>query len=139
MAKSFELIDHAADIGIQARADTLAELLEALVEGLVEVICPRAAVSPHDTRSVAVQAEDAEATTVEFLNAVLRVIQAEHFMVAGVAVAQASATAVSAELAGEPYDPAKHEIEHEVKAATYHEVKVAREGGRWFGRVICDL
>lgn len=139
MAKSYELIDHAADIGIEARADTLGELLEALAEGLAAVICLPAAVTPRDTRAVAVRAEDAEAATVDFLNAVLRVIQAEHFMVASVAVAQASATAVSAELAGEPYDPARHEIEREVKAATYHELKVAREGGRWFGRVICDL
>ena len=88
---------------------------------------------------MAVRAEDAEATTVDFLNAVLRLIQMEHFMVARVAVREASATAVSAEVTGEPYDAARHQIAREVKAATYHELKVARAGGRWFGRVICDL
>jgi SHS2 domain-containing protein len=139
MAKSYALIEHAADIGIEARADTLEELLEALAEGLAGVICPLATVRRRDTRALTVQAEEVEATTVDFLNALLRLMQVEHFLVTGVAVRQASPTAVSAELAGEPYDVGRHEIVREVKAVTYHELKVAREGRRWFGRVICDL
>jgi SHS2 domain-containing protein len=138
MAKSYQLIDHAADLGIDARGDSRAELLEALAEGLAEVICPPKTVSPREVRRVAVQAEDGEAATVDFLNALLRLIQAEHFLVAAVKV-QATETAVCAEVAGEPYDPARHELAREVKAVTYHELKVARERGRWYGRVICDL
>ena len=139
MAKSYQMIDHAADIGIEAHADTLQELLEALAEGMIQVICPPSTVRPSASRTVAVAAEDAEATAVDFLGAVLRLIQMEHFMVAKVTVGQASPTAVSAEVTGEPYDPARHEIAREIKAVTYHELLIALQRGRWHGRVICDL
>ncbi len=139
MAKSHQTIEHAADIGIEARADSLEELLEALAEGLAELVCPPATVSPRQTRPLAVTAEDAEVATVDFLNALLRLIQVDHFMVARVRVQQAAAGAVSAEVAGELYEASRHEWAREVKAVTYHRLKVAREGDRWSGRVICDL
>jgi SHS2 domain-containing protein len=140
MAKSYEMIDHTADAGLEARADTLAELLEALAEGMADVICPPSSVAPRARRTVAVVAEDLEAAAVDFLSAVLKVIQVEHFMVAKVTVREATSNALSAEVAGEPYDPAKHELAREIKAVTYHQLKIARvEDGRWFGRVIFDL
>jgi SHS2 domain-containing protein len=138
MAKSHQMIDHGGDVGIEAHADSREELLEALAEGVAEVICPPSAVRPRETRKLSVQAEDIEAATVDFLNALLRLIQVEHFLVAAVK-ARVSRNALAAEVAGEPYDPARHELAREVKAVTYHELKVARQGERWYGRVVCDL
>jgi SHS2 domain-containing protein len=138
MAKSHEMIEHAGDVGIEAHADSREELLEALAEGVAEIICPPRTVHPHETRKLVVQAEDIEAATVDFLNALLRLIQVDHFLVAAVTV-RVSDGAVSADVSGERYDPVWHELAREVKAVTYHELKVARQGSRWYGRVICDL
>jgi SHS2 domain-containing protein len=140
MAKSYEMIDHMADVGIEARADTLEELLEALAEGMAEVICPPSAVAPQARRTVAVVAEDLEAAAVDFLSAVLRLIQVERFMISKVSVREVSGNSLAADVVGEPYNPGKHEIAREIKAVTYHQLKIVRdEDGRWFGRVIFDL
>jgi SHS2 domain-containing protein len=40
---------------------------------------------------------------------------------------------------GEPFDPDRHELDVEVKAITYHGLKVEREGDRWLAEVIVDL
>ena len=139
MAKHCETLDHTADVGLLARADTLGELFEALAEGLCDVICLRGSVAAARRRNIAVDAEDIEALAVDFLNEVLWQVQTEHFAVAGVEVRHISETALAAELAGEPHDPRRHETRTEVKAVTYHELKVAREGDGWVGRVILDL
>ena len=139
MVKHCETLDHTADVGLLARADTLGELFEALAEGLCDVICLRGSVAPARRRKVAVDAEDTEALAVDFLNEVLWQLQTEHFAVASVEVRQISETAMAAELAGEPFDPKRHETRTEIKAVTYHELKVAREGDGWIGRVILDL
>ena len=183
MAKQCETFDHTADVGLLARADTPAELFEALAEGLADYICPRDTVRPREIRTLSVEAEDIEALAVDFLAAVLNVIQADRFMVAAVRVVEcggvncpgidplslegrgwpegpgegdASRTEspspcplpsrereahskVTAELSGEPFDPARHEIHTEVKAVTYHLLKVAQEGGLWTGRIVLDL
>jgi SHS2 domain-containing protein len=40
---------------------------------------------------------------------------------------------------GEPYDPARHVLAHEVKAITYHELKVEQTADGWLAEVIVDI
>jgi len=139
MTKHWETFDHTADVGLAATGDTLAELFEALGEGLCEIICPTGQVAAERTRRIAVRAEDVEALAVDFLSRIMLAIQAEHFVVAAVKVGTISEAAVEAELAGEPFDPARHELRTEVKAVTYHQLRIARQGAHWAGRVILDI
>jgi SHS2 domain-containing protein len=137
--KRWEFMDHTADVGLTAEADSLGELMEALAEGLADVVCVREFVRLREVRRVDVSAGDREALALDFLAAVLNVLQADHFLVASVRVPRATETSLTAELAGEEYDAGRHEIRTEVKAATYHLLKVEKEGQVWKGRVILDL
>jgi SHS2 domain-containing protein len=139
MAKHCETFDHTADVGLSARADTLGELMEALAEGLCDVVCDRSRVEPVERRRLRVAAEDTEALAVDFLAKVLLTLQADRFLIAQVRVEQAGETALAAELAGQTYDPNRHEIRTEVKAVTYHQLSIVRDGAGWAGRVILDL
>jgi SHS2 domain-containing protein len=42
-------------------------------------------------------------------------------------------------LHGEPFDPERHPRGIEVKAATYHQARVEREGDRWVAVVYVDV
>jgi len=141
LAKHCEIFDHTADVGLKARADTPGELMEALAEGLADLICPQRQVEPVRTRQISVRAEDLEALAVDFLAEVMNLLQVERFVVAAVRVTDIdpAAASLTAELAGEPYDPARHEIATEVKAVTYHQLRITRDGQTWTGRVILDL
>ena len=139
MSGHCETFEHTADVGLRARADTPAELMAALAEGLAEVICPRAQVQAEQTRSLEVHAEDREALAVDFLWDVMSLIQFDHFVVAAVRVDHADDTSMRAVLSGQPYDPARHELAAEVKAVTYHGLKVVREADGWMAEVILDL
>jgi SHS2 domain-containing protein len=140
MAKHCEPFDHPADVGLAAWADTLAELYEALAEGLAELICPRSAVRPTQSRTLEVRAEDREALAVDFLCAVLSAIQEDRFLVASASVTCEDAPpALRAVLCGEPYDQRRHELHIEVKAVTYHQLEIAQRAGRWHGKVLLDL
>ena len=139
MAKRYWTFDHTADIGLGAEADSLGELMEALGEGLAESICPRGSVARRQNRSIAVAAEDVEALAVDFLSEIMIAIQTDGFVVAGVQVSRATQNSICADLAGEPYDPARHEIVTEVKAVTYHQLRIASDAGQWTGRVILDI
>jgi len=156
MARHCETFDHTADVGLTAWADSLGELLAALAEGLTDVICVRSLMRPAAVRKLDVEAQDHEALAVDFLSRVLYIFAVDGFLLAEASVkvlaggGQAGGwqggggqsggrTAILAELAGETYDPGRHEIRTEVKAVTYHQIKIAPEGGRWVGRVILDL
>ena len=79
----------------------------------------------------------------DFLSQLLYMFDVDHFMQAEASVTVQdrgeNGISLTAELAGETYDPSRHEIRTEVKAVTYHQLKIALEGGKWVGRVILDL
>ena len=139
MAGHCETFDHTADVGLAARADSAAELLEALAECMCDLVCPRKNVAPDSTRTIAVEAPDFEALTVDVLDAVLAAIQTDRFAVARVRVTGVTQTSAAAELLGTDLDPQRHEILTEIKAVTYHELDVVERDGQWTARVILDL
>ena len=46
---------------------------------------------------------------------------------------------LSATARGEPLDPGRHLLKHEVKAITYHELKVSETSEGWLAEVIVDI
>lgn len=139
MAKECTTFEHTADIGLQARGDTLADLLEALGEGLADLVAPRRQVRSNQTRELDVTSDDVESLIVDFLNELAAVLEADRFLISRVRVRSASETSLEAELVGEPFDAERHEYSTEVKAATYHDIRAAQEHDGWTGRVILDI
>ncbi|MCY2927014.1 MAG: archease [Planctomycetota bacterium] len=139
MTKDCHPFDLPADIGLAARADSPGELLEALAEGLADLICPRVHVRAVQTIELDVQGDDWESLAVAFLWNVMDLIQADHKAVASVTVTRAQPTGARASVACEPIDLSRHEILTEVKAVTYHQLEFRPDGERWVGRVVLDL
>jgi len=139
MSKFCRTFEHTADIGLEASGRTLGELFEALAEGLAELICPREHVVARLRRTVQASAEDIEDLTVDFLNEIVLLTQADRFAIAWVEVRKLDAGSVLAEVAGEPFDPERHAIATEVKAVTYHQLQVAQRRDEWTARVILDI
>ncbi len=137
--KNCHTFEHTADVGLAASANSLEELFEALAEGLGNFICDRDTVEEKNSVEVSTESEDVEALAVDFLSQVLRVIQVEKLCLSRVSVGQIDENKVVATVYGEPYKPEKHEIAIEVKAVTYHQLEVRREGDIWIGRVILDI
>ncbi len=139
MAKEWKFIDHPADVGIEARADTPDELLEALAEALLEVILVRETVQPRESRALEVVAEDRAALAVDFLSELCLLVQEGGFPVASIRVRRAEDAHVVAEALGEPRHGHRHEYRTEVKAVTYHQLRFEQASDGWVGRVILDL
>ncbi len=139
MAKHCKTFEHTADVGLEARADSLGELFEAMGEGLANVICPRQAVKKQKTLQIQVESENVESLLVDFLAELLGLFNLEKFLISGIKVKRIDEISVAGEVVGEPYDPTRHELGDEIKAVTYHQLKVARQGDEWTGRVILDV
>jgi SHS2 domain-containing protein len=155
MARHWRTFDHPSDLGLTAAADSLEELFQALGEALAEQICPRRSVRPVERRRVELSAGPSAPTggpkagrvpvgplewlMVDFLSRLLHLFALEKFLIAAVRVARADESSLQAEVTGETYDPARHRLGPEVKAVTYHQLRVARQNRRWTARVLLDL
>jgi len=135
----FEHFEHTADLGLRIRAadlDTLfAEAARALFAAIVEDLDT---VEPRQRLDVHLTGEDREYLLFDWVKELLYHFDAEHLLLARfephVKDGDLRGTAW-----GEPLDRSRHNLEHEVKAITYHGLKVEQTPDGWLAEVIVDI
>ncbi|HAK61531.1 MAG TPA: hypothetical protein DCO77_14345 [Nitrospiraceae bacterium] len=138
MKTHFETFEHEADIGVRGFGTTMEEAFENAARGLYSVMVNIDAVKPIKKRSVAVSASDSELLLVEWLNALLSLSDVERMVFSKFAVTRDGAT-ITGIAWGEELDRERHMPRVEVKAATYHMLRVDRDDGRYVAQCVVDV
>jgi SHS2 domain-containing protein len=132
----FDLLEHTADVGVRAWGPSLEAVFEQSTLGLAEVLGAWRP-GPGEAVEVAVGPADLGGLLVDWLEEVLWLHESRHAALAGVRVERAgeagAAGQVSLAPAGGPFDGTP------VKAVTYHQLRVARDGGGWLAEVYLDV
>ena len=135
----YETFDHTADLGLRVRAADLdglfAEAAEALFSAVVEDL---RTVRPVREIAVRLAGEDREYLLFDWLKALLYHFDADHLLFSRFEVRLADG-GLTGKAWGEPLDRSRHELSHEVKAITYHGLRVERAEGGWLAEVIVDI
>jgi SHS2 domain-containing protein len=137
--KRYEFFDHTADIGIHVFGRSLPELFENAGFALFDIITDIEAVREREKRSFALQRDTVDELLVEWLGRLLFMSVTELFLFRRFHVLQIDEESLQAEAWGEPLQDAVHTIKTEVKAVTYHTLKVYQEQGRWHATVVLDI
>lgn len=136
---TYEFFEHTADLGLRIRADTLETLFEEAARALFSAIVVNLdEVQEVDTARFAIEADRLDDLLRDWLAELLYVFHADHRLFAAFEV-RLDGDRLEATARGEPIDPARHEIDAEIKAVTYHGLKVERDGDGWLAEVIVDL
>jgi SHS2 domain-containing protein len=134
-----ETFEHTADLGLRIRAadlDTLfVEAAQALFTAVVEDL---ATVQPLKRIDVELQGDDMEYLLFDWLRELLYHFDAEHLLFGKFAV-KVGPDGLTASAWGEPMDRSRHNMEHEVKAITYHGLRIEKVGDEWEAEVIVDI
>ncbi len=139
-----ETFDHTADLGLRIRAADLDALFAEAAEALFEVVVENL----PDVRLKQTAAFRLEATSLEYLffdwlNELLLRFERDHLLFVRFAVKVEQADAgwkLGAVAEGEAVDPERHHLDHEVKAITYHGLKVEKQtDGGWLAEAIVDI
>lgn len=135
----FENFDHTADLGLRVRAADLATLFAEAAEALfAAIVADPATIQPREATTFAVPGTDPDDLLFDWLRAVLFQFDGEHRLFRRFEVT-VNADGLTATAWGEPLDRARHELDHEVKAITYHGLKVERTPDGWLAEVIVDI
>jgi SHS2 domain-containing protein len=139
MQLKFEILEHPSDLGIKAQGDSLQNVFCNAAFGLMSVVAGASAIEPRESREVSVSAIDRENMLVRWLTEILYLFDAEKFLTGEIKFTFFSDTALTAHVRGETYDAGKHELKLDVKAITYHQLKIEECDGRWTARVFVDI
>jgi SHS2 domain-containing protein len=135
----FEVFDHTADLGLRIHAPDLNALFADGGQALLSVIVSDSnTVEPRDRLTVRVAGTDLEYLFVDWLDELLFLFESKRFL-ASEFETQLDDTGISATVRGEPCDPARHALAHEVKAVTYHGLTVEQSADGWRAEVILDI
>ena len=135
----YETFEHTADLGLRVRAGHLNGLFEDAARALFSVIVVNSdSIELVQEVPIRLSAGRLDDLLFDWLAELLYLCDARHllFRQFQVEVRDNQLTAVAR---GEPIDRSRHELDMEVKAITYHGLKVERDGDGWLAEVIVDL
>jgi SHS2 domain-containing protein len=135
----YEMFEHTADLGLRVRAAHLgtlfAEAARALFAALVEDL---GTVVASQRVEVRLPPDDREYLLFDWLKALLYHFDADHLLLSRFEV-HLGDDGLTGAAWGEPLDRTRHELAHEVKAITYHGLRVEQTADGWLAEVIVDI
>ena len=135
----YELFEHTADLGLRVHAATLEELLAEAARGLLAMLVANPeAVRPVQTKTIALAAEDPPYLLFDWLNELLYAFETDKLLLSEFDL-HVAGKQLTATCRGERMDPAHHQMDHEVKAITYHGLRVEHKTHGWEAEVIVDI
>ncbi len=122
----WEEVDHTADVALRIRGDDLADLLTTALEAMSALSVVVGEVEQGRVRELALEAPDAEALLVDWLNEHLYLAERDGVAYRVMSFDVCTPTRLRARLVGRPI----LERRRSIKAATYHHLEIrSREGG----------
>jgi len=139
MNDGYRILEHPSDIGIEAYGQSLKEVFEYAALGLVSIIVDPASIDPVEQRYVTLKGSDPENLLVRWLSEILYFYDGQDFLPSDIVIERLTKTELKAVVMGEPVDERKHSFKMDVKAITYHQLKVEEGKEGCLVRVFLDI
>lgn len=135
----YEVFEHTADLGLRVRAATLDLLMADAACGLFAVIAGDLdQIRPEREESFAVAGDDPTWLLFDWISELHAAFELRRMLFSSFTV-RVDQAGLRATARGEPYDPARHSLAHEVKAVTQHALELARTADGWEATLIVDI
>lgn len=145
MPNFYEFHDHTADIQIHAVGDTLAQMVEQTVLGMMEIMTSVNQIKSEVSRTIEISAPDLEILIVNYLTEYLYYFDAERLLFSKISVSpiqyneESGDYTISSISQGELFDSTRHEMKTEIKAVTYSFLEINQEKDKSEIWIVFDL
>lgn len=138
-AAMYEVFDHTADIGLRIWAENRELLFAEAARALFSLLVLNPdAVQAIQQRTYEIAGEQDDYLLFDWLSELLYTFETERLLLWQFQV-ELSEAGLRATARGEPLDRSRHQMDHEVKAITYHGLKLEPSGNSWLAEVIVDI
>jgi SHS2 domain-containing protein len=135
----FEVFEHTADLGLRVEAATKEELFAEAQRGMTSLLVANPdAIGGVQEKQLRVEGDEDDYLLFDWLNELLYLFETERLVCSACEISCRSGSVV-AHCKGEEWNPERHGTGYEVKAITYHGLRVWQAGGRWHAEVIVDI
>jgi SHS2 domain-containing protein len=139
----YETFEHTADVGLRAKAVDLNTLFEEAARAMFSVMAGDLdAVSTLQEVVVQLEPDDIESLLRSWLSELLYIFNVRKLLLSEFTVridGNLDACGLHGTARGEPLDAARHKADVEIKAVTWHGLKVEQTADGWLAEVIVDI
>jgi SHS2 domain-containing protein len=139
VVKTFEVLDHTADIGIIAYGTDIKQVFANAAAGMASLIINPDEIDDHIHRNIELKSYDDENLLVEWLNELLYIFDVEHILFKRIEVTNLQNSKIETRCYGDRIDFQRHRIKREIKAATYHMLTLDKKDTIYSAQIIFDI
>ncbi|MGQ9700471.1 MAG: archease [Candidatus Bipolaricaulaceae bacterium] len=139
---AFEFIPHPSDMGVRGIGSTVEEAFCEAARAMFSLMADLERIEPKEAVPFTVEAGSLEDLFVRFLGELLFLRDTRGMLFSQFVVRitnEGELFRASGEARGEKFDPAKHRVGIDVKAATYNWVLVEKRDGVWVAQGVVDV
>ena len=137
--EGFEVFPHTADVGLSVHGKTLPALFENAALGMMTLLSQPGKFRPLTRIPFDLKANSRETLLVDWLHEILYYFSVKHVGFSGFSVQMTGDFSLRAEAWGEKIDPARHPVLREIKAVTYHDLKIEFTEHDYRVKIIFDI
>lgn len=137
--EDFRVLGHTADIGFEAFGQTRGEVFANAGRALQNLMVDLELILPRDEIEIEVNGADAESLLVNWLSDILYRIDGEGRLFHDFEIRSITDRSILAVSRGESFNRARHPVNLQVKAITYHQLALAETAEGWRAQVYVDI
>jgi SHS2 domain-containing protein len=137
----FEFIEHTADLGLRIYGKNIKSLFQNAAQSLFEIIIDSRS-QAESLEEISLEAENLEELFVAWLNELISLFFAYKFLPSEYFIEieeRDNLKILKSRIKGANFNPSENKIKMEIKAATYHNLKVVKTDDGYMAEVIFDI
>jgi SHS2 domain-containing protein len=134
----YRIIDHTADFRIHVFGTDLKELFSNAAFAMYDLITDIKSLKGEVESRVKVKGSDRPDLMVNWLRELLFIWNGTQKLVESVDILSLTENELTAQIKLDSFDPARHRINNEIKAVTYHQIQVNQVTDGWESKIIFD-
>ncbi|UCB59475.1 MAG: archease [Thermoplasmatales archaeon] len=137
--KTYELIDHTADVGLKAYGKSLSEAFQNAAKGMFDIITDSSEIESIGQYDINLSADNLEQLLVDWLSELLYLHSAKNIVFGFFKVElDEKNKKLTAKIFGEKLNMSRHKAGAEIKAVTYHMLEVKNKKP-YYVKVLFDI
>lgn len=139
MFKFYKLIAHTADFGIEVKAKSIPDIYVNSAKALFDLIVGVENIEPVLEQEILVEGIDEVDLLIRWLNELIYLFSVKNLLFSNFKIKFLGKKELKCLAKGEEFKKGKHEIKVEIKAATYHNIKIEKKGDFFYTKIIFDV
>jgi len=137
--KRYDIVDHTADIGIRAYGKSLEELFVNAAYGMFDIIADLDGLKTSTSVKINLKAPNAEELLITWLDELIYNFYTKQIIFSEFKIAHLTNTNIKAEAFGKHIGDNRSRLNTEIKAATYHDLKIEEKNKNYQVQIIFDI